>query len=319
MKPLSNRHGPTGMHIASLHIYPVKAMRAQDIRRAKVGPLGFEGDRRWLVADATGKFLTQRTHPKLATIKAELVPAGLALSAPGMPTISIDTPDGARRAEIIVWKSKVSAAPAGGEADEWLSRYVGEDSRLAYMDRRAERLKVAPEWIAEPVPVSFADAYPVLVATTGSLAALNAEIARAGGVPVTLRRFRPNLVIQCDDPWQEDFWARIRVGGAELDLVKPSDRCIVTTTDQESGQRMGKEPLASLARLRRSADARINGVLFAWNAVPRVFGEVAVGDRVEVLERRPEGFPLRSASSARSDADALVGTLVDTGYYKGMV
>jgi hypothetical protein len=92
----------------------------------------------------------------------------------------------------------------------------------------------------------------------------------------------------------EDFWRVVRIGAVEFELVKPCDRCVVTTKDQETGEASSKEPLASLARLRRSADLRINGVLFGWNAVPRTLGEIAVGDRVEVLERRPEGFALRA-------------------------
>jgi uncharacterized protein YcbX len=107
-----------------------------------------------------------------------------------------------------------------------------------------------------------------------------------------MTRFRPNIVVDCDQPWTEDTWKLLRIGAVELELVKPSDRCIVTTTDQATGARMGKEPLASLARLRRSADPRINGVLFGWNAVPRVLGEITVGARVEILQERPEGFPL---------------------------
>ena len=107
-----------------------------------------------------------------------------------------------------------------------------------------------------------------------------------------MARFRPNIVIGCDEPWREDYWKALRIGGIEIDLVKPCDRCVVTTKDQATGASMGKEPLASLARLRRSADPRINGVLFGWNSVPRAPGHIEIGERVEILAVRPEGFPL---------------------------
>ena len=186
------------------------------------------------------------------------------------------------------------AALADARAHAWLTQFFGEELRLVFMDERAERLKQGI-W-AEPLPVSFADAYPVLVATTGSLSRLNTEIERRGGAPVPMRRFRPNIVVDGADPWTEDFWQTLRIGGAEIELVKPSDRCVVTTKDQLTGATMGEEPLASLRRLRMSADPRIKGVLFGWNAAPRALGEIAVGDSVTVAAQRPEGFALHTAA-----------------------
>ncbi len=109
-----------------------------------------------------------------------------------------------------------------------------------------------------------------------------------------MRRFRPNMVIDSDEPWAEDFWRRIKIGEAELDLVKPSDRCIVTTRDQLTGATIGGEPLGALAALRMSADPRIKGVLFGWNSVPHVLGQIAVGDEAEILDRRPQGFAIHA-------------------------
>lgn len=280
------------MRVLSLHIYPIKGTRAVDVDRAQLEPRGLEGDRRWLVVDAAGRFITQRSHPKLATISAVPTRMGLSLSAPDASEIHVARPSTSQRIEITVWQHRVNAALADAEAGAWLSRVLGEPLQLVYMDAAAERLQ-QNIWV-DRLPVSFADAYPVLLATAGSLAAVNAEIERAGGAAVTMRRFRPNIVVDCDEAWAEDFWRVLRIGDVELELVKPCDRCVVTTKDQISGEAMGKEPLASLARLRRSADPRVNGVLFGWNAMPRTFGCVAVGDAVEVLERRPEGFALRT-------------------------
>jgi uncharacterized protein YcbX len=114
-----------------------------------------------------------------------------------------------------------------------------------------------------------------------------------------MRRFRPNIVIDSDEPWAEDSWRRLGIGAAELDLVKPSDRCIVTTRDQMTGATTGDEPLRALGTLRMSADPRIKGVLFGWNSVPRVLGPIAVGDEVIVLDRRPEGFAIRERRESR--------------------
>lgn len=267
------------MRVAALHIHPVKGMRALDVERATVEPLGLAGDRRWLVVDSKGVFLTQRGCPVLATINARLDGDALVLARDDAAPVKIQRPDGAARRRVTVWDASIDAACAGEDAARKISALIGEDAWLVYMDERALREKKSV-WTADAVAVSFADAFPVLVTTTGSLKALNADIDKHGGDAVPMARFRPNVVIDCDEPWAEDRWRRLDIGDVSLDLVKPSDRCIVTTTDQQTGERMGKEPLAALARIHRSWDARINGVIFGMNAVPRAMGEIRVGDGV---------------------------------------
>jgi len=285
------------MRVVSLHLYPLKGTRAFDVERARLTARGFENDRRWLVANADGHFITQRSHGSLAAITSTPTAEGINLAAPGMPEIEVARPDGRARLAITIWEKKVDAALANEPSHRWLSKFFGEEMRLVFMDSRAERLKEGI-W-APPLPMSFADAYPVLVATTGSLAAVNEEIERRGGEPITMRRFRPNMVIDSVEPWAEDFWRRLKIGETELDLVKPSDRCIVTTRDQLTGTTMGGEPLGALATLRMSADPRIKGVLFGWNSVPRVLGQIAIGDEVEILDRRPEGFAIHARKQWR--------------------
>lgn len=267
------------MRVASLHIHPVKGMRAVDVARAKVEAKGLAGDRRWLVVDELGVFLTQRSHPRLATIDAAITDHGLTLSCDGHGAITVARPDGEMRRRVVVWSSEIDAALADEAASRWLSPLIGETADLVYMDDEALRMKDSV-WTPSPVPVSFADAFPVLIANTASLAALNRDIEAHGGDRIPMARFRPNIVVETDEPWAEDHWERLKLGDVVLDLVKPSDRCIVTTTDQRTGARMGKEPLAALARIHRSTDPRINGVIFGENAVPRALGAVAVGDEV---------------------------------------
>lgn len=279
------------MRVVSLHFYPLKGARAVNTDGVRVEPRGLDNDRRWLVVDRTGMFHTQRSRSVLATITAEPIAGGVRLSAPGVPKILVSIPSGEERLDVTVWESTVSAAVADAAAHAWVSAVIGDDALLVHMDARTDRLKRGI-WTAEPLPVTFADAYPVLIATTGSLAALNDEIVQRGGAAVPMTRFRPNIVIECDDPWRDDYWKALRIGGIEVDLIKPCDRCIVTTKDQMTGESMGKEPLASLVRLRMSADPRVKGVLFGWNSVPRAIGRVEIGDPVEVLAERPEGFPI---------------------------
>lgn len=277
------------MRVSSLHIHPVKGMRAVDLPAAHIGARGLDGDRRWLATDEEGVFLTQRTCQPLATIDAETVEGGLRLSL-GESSITVAPPSGGRRT-VTIWKDAVEAADAGEEAAGWLSEALSRPARLFYMDDAAER-RTSGRW-GPKRQVSFADAYPILVTTTGSLDALNAAIAANGGEAVLMKRFRPNIVIDGADPWAEDFWKTIRIGGIELDLVKPCDRCLVTTLDQATGEKQGREPLKTLHKIRRSAHPDLPDVaLFGWNASPRGEGEIKVGDAVEIVETRPEGWPL---------------------------
>lgn len=282
------------MHIASLFTHPVKGGRAVQCEGSRVTARGLASDRCWLVTDAQGVFLTQRNCAALAKIIATPTPSGVRLASETMDAdIDVSFPENTPRQTITIWGDNVDAVLAGAAACDWLSAALGRNGRFYFMDTDAER-RTSDKW-GVPAPVSFADAFPVLITTTASLAALNQEIARNGGAAVGMERFRPNIVVAATDSWSEDFWKTIRLGDVVFDLVKPCDRCVVTTKDQQSGEAMGKEPLTSLAIIRRSADPRINGVLFGWNAVPRNQGEIAVGDALVIIEPRPEGWPLAVA------------------------
>jgi len=278
------------MRVASLHIYPVKGGRALAREHARVKARGFEHDRRWLVTDMEDQFLTQRTCPALAAVVAAPIASGVQLAMAGAGAIGVARPLDGERRTVVIWKDSVAALGAGKPAGDWLSTALGRPAQLYYMDGRAAR-KHPAEW-APPAPVSFADGFPYLITTTASLAALNDEIARTGAAPVGMERFRPNIVIDGADAWAEDFWRVVKIGDVAFDLIKPCARCVVTTTDQQTGERTGKEPLRCLAKIRKSADPRVRGVLFGWNAVARSEGEITAGDDVTMVEARPKGWPL---------------------------
>jgi uncharacterized protein len=281
------------MQVAALTHYPLKAARGVDLQSARVEFHGLEQDRRWMLVDAQGHFLTQRDTPELAQLRVLAPPeGGLALTLPEGVQLMVAKPTGRMRCNVQVWQAHVDAAlcddAQGALANAALSQWLGKSVRLVHFDERSQRF-ANPAWAGPQAHTSFADAYPVLVANQASLAALGFA---ALGLDIPMNRFRANIIIDGAPAWGEDTWATLRIGSVVLDLVKPCDRCVVTTMDQESGARMGKEPLARLAELRRSADPRINGVLFAWNAVPRALGTLHVGASVEVVGTRAEGWPL---------------------------
>jgi uncharacterized protein len=284
--------------VQSLHVYPVKSLRGVDLRAAEVEPWGLAGDRRWLVVEAEdGRFITQRSDPAMARVTAgypargqaaagePAPPAGhraLAVSAAGHPPLLVPPPLPERGAEMLwvsVWRSKVTAAAAGPEADAWFSRYLGRPVRLVYLDDPARR-QVDPEFAAPDDRVSFADGYPLLLTSTASLDALGDWLAEAGGEPVPMNRFRPSVVVTGAGPWEEDSWRRVRIGPVSFRVAKACGRCAVITTDQLTGER-SREPLAMLGRRRRFGQE----LLFGQNLIPDERGTIAVGDPVEVTSQ----------------------------------
>ncbi|GAA2402935.1 MOSC N-terminal beta barrel domain-containing protein [Streptomyces coeruleofuscus] len=271
-------------HLHSIHVHPVKAIRGLAPREAVVEPWGLTGDRRWTLVDDEGKVLTQRRHPRLALAAAELLPdGGVRLSAPGMEPLAVPVPRPSDTLPVEIFRDKVDAVPAEDEAAHaWCSAYLGIDARLVYMDDPATRRPVDPEYARPGETVSFADGFPLLLTTTASLDALNDLIAQgdhADEGPLPMDRFRPSVVVAGADAWAEDDWSRLAIGDVSFRVAKTCGRCVVTTTDQDTGER-GREPLYSLGRHRR-----LDGnLVFGQNLVPLSRGTIRVGDPVSILE-----------------------------------
>jgi MOSC domain-containing protein len=268
------------MQVTALFIYPIKATTAISLEQAEVRPRGLAGDRRWVVVDDNGHFLQQRTHTKMALVKTTSQRnGGLLISATDMEPLTVSPPIGKERGQVTVWSDTVDAANAGPDAAAWFSRFLGLPCRLMFMDDAALR-PVAPEYGQDGDVVSFADALPLLLATAASLADLNQRIGSKKQLPMS--RFRPNLVVDGDAPWAEDQWKRVRVGQIEFEVTHPCARCVVTTTDQQTGEKSPDgEPLKTLATFRRGE----KGVLFGMNLVPRNHGTIRVGDHVAIIDR----------------------------------
>ncbi|MGW3814073.1 MOSC domain-containing protein [Streptomyces sp. NPDC005046] len=266
----------------SIHVHPVKAFRGQSPREAEVEPWGLAGDRRWVLIDDGGKVVTQREQPRMALAAAEILSGGgLRLSAEGREPVSVPVPEPLGTTTVQIFGDKVEAVLADPAAHDWCSGYLGADVRLVHMDDPATRRPVDPEFALPGETVNFADGYPLLVTTLGSLDALNSLIAQgdhADEGPLPMNRFRPNVVVSGTDGWAEDDWSRIAIGEVTFRVTKMSGRCVVTTTDQDTAAR-GKEPLRTLARHRRFAGR----LIFGQNLVPESRGTLRVGDPVTVL------------------------------------
>ncbi|WP_275790014.1 MOSC domain-containing protein [Pararhizobium gei] len=278
------------MKVTALNIHPLKSGRAIPQTSVSLRLDGFAGDRRFMIVEPNGKFITQRDLQALAQVEAVPVECGVRLSMNGQSLTAIFDP--VSRLDVTVWGSAVSAAVAEENVNDTLSGWLARPVRLVHMDDDATRL-VGEEWAGRPVPVGFADGFPILITATASLADLNATLSSAGQQPVGMDRFRTNILVDTEEPWEEDFWESIDIGGIVFDLVKPCARCIMTTQDQTTGERTGGNPIQGLAVKRMSADRRASGVMFGWNAVPRGEGTVSLGDAMSIVTVRQERWPMK--------------------------
>lgn len=276
------------MRLAAIRIHPVKSCAAIEMPTASMDRHGLAHDREFMVVDRSGRFLTQREHPAMAVIRPSIDDSVLSLESPaGRWSTELNEPE-AGDTSVTVWGDVgISATDQGDEVAELLTTHLGTPARLVRIASDYARQTQTHRAGGEE-PVSFADGFPLLIAVEESLADLNERIAEAAQTsvrpaPLPMDRFRPNLVISGALPWAEDTWDLIRVGGIDIDVVKPCARCTVTTVDQSTGQRSGAEPLRTLGTFRRGD----KGVMFGQNAVHRGAGTVSVGDPVEVLTTHP--------------------------------
>lgn len=269
-----------GIGLVEINRYPVKSCRGQSLPSATVERCGLAGDRRWMLVDPRGRTVTARAEARLVLVTPQPTTSGLTLTAPGREPLVVEVPE-PRPTPVRVHASEVAATPAAADAHDWFSAYLDSPVRLVYLDD-PERRTTDPAHTRPDDRVSLADAYPILLTGTGSLDALNdlvADGAHAAEGPMTMTRFRPNLVVSAA-PWAEDGWRRLRIGASVFRVVKGCSRCVLTTVDPDTGIK-GREPLRTLAR-HRSRDGR---TWFGVNLVPDDPGAVlTVGDPVEILD-----------------------------------
>lgn len=268
------------MILSALHVYPVKSCRGIAPARWPLDAFGLRLDRAWMVVDEQRRFLTQREHPRLALVETRVEDEGLVLTAPGLGSLTLPSrdaqPDG-RTLEVEVWRHRGPGVDAGEEAARWISAHLGIEARIVGLPRGHAR-PVNRAWFAGDAHAAFSDGYPLLLISEESLADLNARLPK----PLPMNRFRPNLVVRGAEPYAEDLWKRIRIGGIEMEVVKPCARCTIPSTEQTTGVREGVEPLRTLATYRKTE----LGVVFGQNVVHLGRGTLEVGAPVEVLERR---------------------------------
>ena len=291
------------MQVTQVRIHPVKSLAGLDVDSARVEPWGLEGDRRWALVDEMGDQVTARELNALLGLRAEIVDEETIRIHAGEDSILVDTPLGLPPVPVGISRQGF-APPADQDVSEWISERVGRPLRLVWQeDPRVRRISGAHGG-REGETLSLADAGPLLLTSQASLAQLEEWIAAEAGEldpddldpddvsgsdlgsvltsegrgRLDMLRFRPNVVIDGEEPFAEDAWPRVRIGDVDYRTAEICDRCVMTTIDPVTLER-GKEPIRTLARHRRWEGK----TWFGTRLVPLSEGELRVGDEVTPL------------------------------------
>lgn len=262
--------------IQNLYLYPIKSLGGISVHEARVEERGFKYDRRWMLVDQSGEFLTQREHPQLALLQVALGDLELEVFSKADPSLKISFDlelNSGKEMEVTVWGDVVPALQVAPKVSAWFGDFLGMAVDLVVLPESSHR-KLDPRYAVQAESVSFADGMPYVIIGQSSLDELNGRLE----VPIGMDRFRPNLVFSGGEAYAEDQFKQLQIGEVEFQVVKPCARCVMITVDQEKGTK-GKEPLATLSSYRTVN----NKVYFGQNAVALSQGIVRVGDPIQLL------------------------------------
>lgn len=277
--------------ISKINIYPIKSLGKINLSESKVERRGLRFDRRFMLIDENGVFLTQREFPQMAKISVGFDKNNFEAAAKGFENLTFPQKiSGGEKTNVRVWRSVCSAIVADEKINEWFGEVLKLKCKLVFMPDETER-EINKMFSRNNDVVSFADGYPVLLIGENSLRNLNKRLSDK----VPMNRFRPNIVVENSEAFAEDIWKKIKIGETVFRITKPCARCVVTTIDQEKGEIIGKEPLKTLAKFRSAKDVfpetyesfglDKNAVLFGQNLVAENYGEtIRIGDKLEILE-----------------------------------
>lgn len=263
--------------VSQLYIYPVKSLGGVALASMRLVDGGPAWDRRWMIVDAQGRFLTQREFPKLAQVEValEIEAATIRLTAPrAEPLLLPLTVTNELTQPVVIWNDSVRAVYGGEAGERWISAYLGVAASFVYMPD--SEMRVANQAFAQPGDVvSFADGFPLLLIGEASLQNFNSHLDQA----IAMQRFRPNVVVAGSSAYAEDSWCRLQLGQVDCRVVKPCARCVIPSINPSNAQ---QEPQVAraLAKHRRGR----GGVYFGQNVIHEANGEISLDDTVVLLE-----------------------------------
>lgn len=266
------------LQLQDIYTYPIKSLGGIRLDKAKVEEKGLKYDRRWMLVDRDGRFLTQRKYPEMALLQTKITDGGISVFDKENPSRQILVPydsGSARYRMVTIWEDRVEAQIVNSGISLWFSEVLKIECELVFMPPSTRR-KLQPEYAVNGESVSFADGMPYLLIGQSSLDDLNSRLSN----PVPMNRFRPNLVFSGGSPFQEDEWDTVTIGDARFKITKPCARCVVTTVDQQTGEK-GREPLTTLSTYRN----RDGKVMFGQNMLLLRGTDISVGDTISFESR----------------------------------
>lgn len=271
------------LQLSEIWIYPIKSLGGISLKEAKITDRGLEHDRRWLLVDEDGLFLSQREYPELALFQPEINGDALiithkikqeAVHVSLNQTFSKAT----SKTNVKVWDDTIEAYEMDKTISNWFSKLLNCSVRLVYMPEESHR-KVDSDFSKTGNEInSFSDGFPFLLIGQSSLDDLNFRLKQA----VSMNRFRPNFVFVNGGAYEEEMWGEFKIGQVTFYGVKPCGRCVITTIDQELGVKSGKDPLFTLSKYKKIGDR----VVFGQNLISTQLGEVRIGDEIIILNRK---------------------------------
>lgn len=262
--------------LSEIWIYPIKSLGGISLQEANITERGLQNDRRWLLVDEAGVFITQRQYSQLALFSVQLEAEHLLVTNRNtMDTLRFSCADySEKQVSVQVWDDTILANEVSEVCSHWFTEQLQMPVRLVYMPDSSKRL-VDSRYAQTPNDItSFSDGYPFLLIGQSSLDDLNTRLEN----PVEINRFRPNLVVTGALPYQEEAWYEFEVGAVQFWGVKPCSRCILITVDPHTGEKPSKEPLLTLSKYRKVG----NKVLFGQNVIAKTLGLLRVGDALSV-------------------------------------
>ena len=261
--------------LSQINIFPIKSMAGISVEQATVTEAGLVGDRRLMLINDKGKFVTARQHPRLLKLQCEMIDGGLKVSVEQHGSQVILFNQFAHGEPVSIWRDLVESRIAPDEVNQWFSHYLNLEVKLCLLATEEARYRDKID-----THVSFADGYPFLLIGEQSLQELNQRATE----PTTMTQFRTNFVISGSSPFAEDTWQRIKIGEVEFELSKPCERCVMTTVDPDSFTiKASREPLKTLATFRSNQQGRL---MFGENLVAKNYGVIRKGDEVIILSTK---------------------------------
>ena len=261
--------------LSEINIYPIKSLGGISLQSSEVEDRGLKYDRRWVLVNDTNTFFTQRDFPEMALIRVVIENDGLLLQHKQKNIEHLNIPfafDHSKKDKVDIWDDTVVGEFYNQVIDDWFSDILGIKCHLVKMPESTKR--IVDISYAKNKTVSFADGYPFMIIGQASLDDLNSRME----TPLPMNRFRTNFVFTGGQPFEEDRWKKFKIGEIMFEAVKSCARCVITTTNQETAERL-HEPLLTLSKFRKVE----NKVMFGMNLICESTGQIKVGDKIKLL------------------------------------